>query len=208
MHTAIPQQQLSEQLRPSSSPSFFPKILGSSTTYLSSRPLSSSRPHRPSAAAALGSAGIMTKHPRDGGDVVTLSLSLALGGEAERARKQPRRADGEFVCKTCSRAFASFQALGGHRTSHLRGRHGLALGLQQAAAAPNKAAAANKENKLAAATTHECHVCGQGFEMGQALGGHMRRHRDEITAVAARHRPFCFSSLCRVRLFIRSRRYP
>jgi hypothetical protein len=71
----------------------------------------------------VGSVG-MTKHPRD--DSVT--LSLALGGGPERAKKQHRRADGEFVCKTCSRAFATFQALGGHRTSHLRGRHGLALG--------------------------------------------------------------------------------
>ncbi|KAL5209653.1 hypothetical protein ABZP36_005276 [Zizania latifolia] len=81
----------------------------------------------------------MTKHQRDG-EVMSLSLSLSLsagcaeGGE----RKKPRRSSsptgpgGEFVCKTCGRAFPSFQALGGHRTSHLRGRHGLALGLAAA----------------------------------------------------------------------------
>ncbi|XP_062209473.1 zinc finger protein ZAT8-like [Phragmites australis] len=118
-------------------------------------------------------------HPRDASDA-----TLSLGGLPERS-KRPRRgnAAGEgaedlFVCKTCSRAFASFQALGGHRTSHLRGRRGLALGL----AATAEAAA--KEERPAAAPSHQCHVCGLGFEMGQALGGHMRRHRDEATAAA------------------------
>ena len=32
---------------------------------------------------------------------------------------------------------------------------------------------------------HECHICGLGFEMGQALGGHMRRHREEMGAADA-----------------------
>ncbi|XP_062212849.1 zinc finger protein ZAT1-like [Phragmites australis] len=121
------------------------------------------------------------KHPRDAGEVtLSLSLSLGAGGLLERFKK-PRRGEGaedQFVCKTCSRAFASFQALGGHRTSHLRGRHGLALGML----APAKAA--TKEEKPAAAASHRCPVCGLGFETGQALGGHMRRHREEATAAA------------------------
>jgi hypothetical protein len=149
----------------------------------------------------------MTKHPRDaaaaaGGDV-TLSLALSLGGllpggEHHHGAKKQRRAagggEGEFVCKTCSRAFASFQALGGHRTSHLRGRHGLALGMPTAAAATPPAkqqgaagAAASEDPKApphAAASSHQCHVCGLGFEMGQALGGHMGRHREEAAAAA------------------------
>ncbi|XP_062214149.1 zinc finger protein ZAT12-like [Phragmites australis] len=120
------------------------------------------------------------KHPRDAGDA-TLSLALSLG--AAGRGKKPRRGNAagegadQFVCRTCSRAFASFQALGGHRTSHLRPRHGLALGT-----APAKATA--KQEKPAAAVSHQCHVCGLGFEMGQALGGHMRRHREEAAAAA------------------------
>ncbi|KAI4986076.1 hypothetical protein ZWY2020_018706 [Hordeum vulgare] len=27
---------------------------------------------------------------------------------------------------------------------------------------------------------HDCHICGLGFETGQALGGHMRRHREDM----------------------------
>jgi hypothetical protein len=131
----------------------------------------------------------MTKHPRDG-EVISLSLSLTLGAAADSGeRKKPRRGSspaasgsGDFVCKTCSRAFPSFQALGGHRTSHLRGRHGLALGL---AAATAKETTKKVQEKPAAAATHECHICGQGFEMGQALGGHMCRHREEAAAAAA-----------------------
>ncbi|CAN6297254.1 unnamed protein product [Urochloa humidicola] len=135
----------------------------------------------------------MTKHPRDAAGDATLSLALSLGGGLlpgdHGGAKKLRRAssgDGEFVCKTCSRAFASFQALGGHRTSHLRGRHGLALGLPAATpAAAKQQATAAKDTKPA---SHQCHVCGLGFEMGQALGGHMRRHREEA-AVAAQAPP-------------------
>uniref|UniRef100_A0ACD5WC15 Uncharacterized protein n=1 Tax=Avena sativa TaxID=4498 RepID=A0ACD5WC15_AVESA len=91
---------------------------------------------------------------------------------ARRGRPIATSGEGEFVCKTCCRAFASFQALGGHRTSHLRGRHGLELGVGVAKAI--------RESKRREDREHECHVCGLGFETGQALGGHMRRHREEM----------------------------
>ncbi|KAD3068259.1 hypothetical protein R6Q59_021210 [Mikania micrantha] len=63
-----------------------------------------------------------------------------------------------FHCKTCNKQFSSFQALGGHRTSHKK--------LKTMDESPPKA------------KTHECSICGLEFELGQALGGHMRRHRD------------------------------
>jgi hypothetical protein len=119
-----------------------------------------------------------------------LSLSLSLGAVAERRKKLRRAAAGgvegagEFVCKTCSRSFPTFQALGGHRTSHLRGRHGLALALagDHYSAVKPKMTASSDDQKPAA--VHQCHVCGLVFEMGQALGGHMRRHREDAGAVA------------------------
>ena len=97
---------------------------------------------------------------------------------AKKARRRTSGAvvatsgEGEFVCKTCGRAFASFQALGGHRTSHLRGRHELELGVRIARDIRERR---RRENKR-----HECSICGMGFETGQALGGHMRRHREEM----------------------------
>ncbi|VAI24173.1 unnamed protein product [Triticum turgidum subsp. durum] len=111
---------------------------------------------------------------------VPLSLSLSLGAVTGRNKKTRRSADGEFVCKTCSRSFPSFQALGGHRTSHLRGRHGLALGLTSGPGTKK-----TTDEKRA----HQCHVCGLEFEMGQALGGHMRRHREQESATTAQAPP-------------------
>ncbi|KAM7499238.1 hypothetical protein LguiA_023652 [Lonicera macranthoides] len=71
-----------------------------------------------------------------------------------------------FECKTCSRQFPSFQALGGHRASHKKPRlMGGDLNLSQSQTSPAKP------------KTHECSICGLEFAIGQALGGHMRRHR-------------------------------
>ncbi|XP_061345805.1 zinc finger protein ZAT5-like [Gastrolobium bilobum] len=115
-----------------------------------------------------------------------------------------------YQCKTCNRCFPSFQALGGHRTSHKK---------------PNKANSSTTEEKQGKVTTfvnelaandhhnydptstnltlqlsnrdlyrssiattttpkskvHECSICGAEFTSGQALGGHMRRHRTSAT---------------------------
>ncbi|KMZ58785.1 putative Zinc finger protein, partial [Zostera marina] len=70
-----------------------------------------------------------------------------------------------FECKTCSRQFSSFQALGGHRASH--GKPKLLNDYHVSILNPNRKPA----------KTHTCYVCGHMFSLGQALGGHMRRHR-------------------------------
>ncbi|KAM0868059.1 hypothetical protein ACQ4PT_041601 [Festuca glaucescens] len=129
------------------------------------------------------------KHQRAASEqAVSLALSLSLGAVADRNKKLRRAGvaatgSGEFACKTCSRSFPTFQALGGHRTSHLRGRHGLALALagDHYSAKPKKTTSTDDQKPAA---VHQCHVCGLGFETGQALGGHMRRHREEAGAVA------------------------
>ncbi|KAM3352426.1 hypothetical protein ACQJBY_023962 [Aegilops geniculata] len=86
------------------------------------------------------------------------------------AGRRALAAEGVFECKTCSKRFTSFQALGGHRTSHTRLQARMLL--HEAAHVPG----ADERDR---ARVHECAVCGLEFSMGQALGGHMRRHRGE-----------------------------
>ncbi|XP_047333282.1 zinc finger protein ZAT5-like [Impatiens glandulifera] len=95
-----------------------------------------------------------------------------------------------FPCRTCDRSFPSFQALGGHRASHKKPKPTPTLSLS---ASPEIISPATDnqltmlENDRTALTlqipfivkskVHECSVCRAEFSSGQALGGHMRRHR-------------------------------
>ncbi|CAM0908251.1 unnamed protein product [Alopecurus aequalis] len=146
-----------------------------------------------------------------------------------RSRRPADGADGEFVyeCKTCGRCFPSFQALGGHRTSHKKPRLLLpptststttttgqnkqrpaseeksrtpsarpsaeptvpvlaipATPPKQESAAAISGASRQQQPKLGS-RAHECTICGAEFASGQALGGHMRRHRPLVPASAS-----------------------
>ncbi|GMI80954.1 hypothetical protein like AT5G03510 [Hibiscus trionum] len=115
---------------------------------------------------------------------------------------------GMFVhqCKTCNRCFPSFQALGGHRASHKKPKvndhhednnnynynnkelrfgkdddyydepndMNTTLSLQ----ITSKASVSCNKSRV-----HECSICGAEFSSGQALGGHMRRHRSTLSNV-------------------------
>ncbi|KAL8241174.1 hypothetical protein R6Q59_014529 [Mikania micrantha] len=112
-----------------------------------------------------------------------------------------------YECKTCSRTFASFQALGGHRASHKKPRineHETRKPLRYAAVSEEDELSPRFEsqlesrrnnlssssslslqinqrmvsyNKKPSSRLHDCSICGAEFNSGQALGGHMRRHR-------------------------------
>jgi DNA-directed RNA polymerase subunit RPC12/RpoP len=121
-------------------------------------------------------------------------------------------ADGEFVyeCRTCGKCFPSFQALGGHRTSHKKPRllplptpplsspptdEKTSTASPAALVIPVPATPPKHEVPAVTAVTsggsrqqqqrsrlHECTICGAEFASGQALGGHMRRHRPLVPA--------------------------
>ncbi|KAL0744003.1 hypothetical protein Bca4012_085516 [Brassica carinata] len=111
-----------------------------------------------------------------------------------------------YQCKTCDRTFPSFQALGGHRASHkkpkaaagLHSDHDLKKSIYNDAvslhlnnvptATPNNNSSHRSlvvYGKAGNNKVHECGICGAEFTSGQALGGHMRRHRGAVVASAA-----------------------
>ncbi|CAN0926682.1 Zinc finger protein ZAT11 [Linum grandiflorum] len=102
-----------------------------------------------------------TSKPRHGGDNSSSSAAAA----------------DVFECKTCNRKFSSFQALGGHRASHKRPK--TSLGSEKLSHEDGKILGLSTKPKM-----HECSICGVEFALGQALGGHMRRHRAASMAAA------------------------
>ncbi|KAE8669873.1 Cupredoxin superfamily protein [Hibiscus syriacus] len=84
-----------------------------------------------------------------------------------------------YECKTCNRTFPSFQALGGHRASHTKPKAGVPMVDDKKTrlfkSAYEELGGPNNKVKV-----HECSICGAEFTSGQALGGHMRRHRGSI----------------------------
>ncbi|RWW01882.1 hypothetical protein BHE74_00024818 [Ensete ventricosum] len=97
-----------------------------------------------------------------------------------------------YECKTCNKCFPSFQALGGHRASHKKPKmmmvpavaeeDGLPVGVNSFS---KPLVAPNDGNSIGGGSNksrvHECSICGSEFLSGQALGGHMRRHRPLMT---------------------------
>lgn len=98
-----------------------------------------------------------------------------------------------YECKTCNRMFQSFQALGGHRASHKKLRADQKLEDKEVKAEEVKGQLWNLAPPqqihvvtvkpdlsplvIKVSKVHECSVCRSEFSSGQALGGHMRRHR-------------------------------
>ncbi|XP_060174130.1 zinc finger protein ZAT5-like [Lycium barbarum] len=97
-----------------------------------------------------------------------------------------------YECKTCNRTFPSFQALGGHRTSHkkIKTEEKKSTADSTSQSQDHHHTHQQQEEKFNRIITpsisteivnkgkiHECSICGAEFSSGQALGGHMRRHR-------------------------------
>ncbi|KAA8522221.1 hypothetical protein F0562_012894 [Nyssa sinensis] len=70
---------------------------------------------------------------------------------------------GKYQCETCKKVFRSFQALGGHKTSHKK--------INDESEQPRQIGSHNADKKV-----YECPFCSKVFGSGQALGGHKRSH--------------------------------
>ncbi|XP_042412557.1 zinc finger protein ZAT10-like [Zingiber officinale] len=80
-----------------------------------------------------------------------------------------------YECSVCGKAFPSYQALGGHKTSHRKPAAPASGGDDAASATTSGSGAAGSGGRV-----HECAVCHKSFPSGQALGGHMRCHYEGV----------------------------
>uniref|UniRef100_A0ACD5VWI2 Uncharacterized protein n=1 Tax=Avena sativa TaxID=4498 RepID=A0ACD5VWI2_AVESA len=92
-----------------------------------------------------------------------------------------------FRCTVCGKAFASYQALGGHKSSHRKPPTGDQFA--SAAAAAVSAQASSEETAASSGGSsnsgpHRCTICRRSFATGQALGGHKRCHYWDGTSVS------------------------
>ncbi|KAI9124640.1 hypothetical protein K1719_004562 [Acacia pycnantha] len=114
------------------------------------------------------------KRERSDDHSIAMTNCLMLLSEAAASFGSVSAAHRVFVCKTCNRQFSSFQALGGHRASHKKLR---IMAGEDSNNSDDLFLHASSSSSPAKPKTHECSICGLEFAIGQALGGHMRRHR-------------------------------
>lgn len=87
-----------------------------------------------------------------------------------------------YKCSVCDKAFASYQALGGHKASHRKLSAGSAVvsgggaDEQSTTSTSITTAGATTVSGGGSGRTHECSICHKCFPTGQALGGHKRCH--------------------------------
>ncbi|CAM8970555.1 unnamed protein product [Rhodiola kirilowii] len=123
-------------------------------------------------------------------DMAECLILLASGGGKKRIKLG-------YECKTCEKTFPSFQALGGHRAVHRKSNpetktmipscnddrvlYSSSISLQLSTPSSITTTTNDKNDAVLPAKSsskvHQCSICASEFSSGQALGGHMRRHR-------------------------------
>ncbi|KAG0450950.1 hypothetical protein HPP92_026644 [Vanilla planifolia] len=93
---------------------------------------------------------------------------LMLAQDTSAVISHAQAAKQDHKCSVCGKGFASYQALGGHKTRHRK--HVTAGDVEGLSGEQDRVSGGGK--------THQCSICQKSFPTGQALGGHKRCHYD------------------------------
>ncbi|RRT67810.1 hypothetical protein B296_00038904 [Ensete ventricosum] len=109
------------------------------------------------------------------GDDLTSSYRRTKKAKVQSATSDHGRC---YECSVCSKTFSSHQALGGHIASHNKNK----TNPEETAAAATAVENQGVSTAVAKPVTgeHRCKTCNDVFTSGQALGGHQRRHFNEL----------------------------
>ncbi|XP_047976187.1 zinc finger protein ZAT10-like [Salvia hispanica] len=111
-----------------------------------------------------------------------LALCLIMLARSSTAAPLPPPAALVYKCSVCSKAFGSYQALGGHKASH---RNKLSSGAGADEHSTTSASAVTSTSGSGGGRVHECSICHKCFPSGQALGGHKRCHYEGGSSVVS-----------------------
>ncbi|XP_073104048.1 zinc finger protein ZAT6-like [Elaeis guineensis] len=87
-----------------------------------------------------------------------------------------------YKCSVCGKAFPSYQALGGHKSSHRRPTRIEDVRLFSSFAGNGSVSSGGSGGGSEGGRVHRCSVCFRSFPSGQALGGHKRCHYWEVSS--------------------------